>query len=83
MRRCILPDGEVFSGGVWAPRNPGVSVNYNIPWVYGGDNSQARKPNAMATQPISARRKYRLASGILLPGKFHTVRECVLIPWVT
>ncbi len=38
--RCILPDGEIMAGGIWAPRHPGQSVTYVVNWTTGGDNSQ-------------------------------------------
>ena len=38
--RCLLPDGEIMAGGIWAPRHPGQSVTYVVNWTMGGDNSQ-------------------------------------------
>ena len=33
-----------MASGIWTPRNPGVPVNYNVNWTYGGDNSRNGAP---------------------------------------
>ena len=40
--RCVLPDGEIMAGGIWAPRHPGQPVTYVVNWTTGGDDSQVR-----------------------------------------
>ena len=29
----------MLTSAIWAGRNPGVPVNYNVNWTYGGDGS--------------------------------------------
>ena len=31
---------QILTSAIWAGRNPGVPVNYNVNWTYGGDGSK-------------------------------------------
>ena len=52
---------------MWAGRNPGTPVNYNVNWTYGGDGS---KPNGGFAAIHGCR------SRLLPPHRGHSLSSC-------
>ena len=79
--RCLLPDGEVMMGGIWAPRKPGQSITYVVNWTTGGDNTQVRpaaaprRAGASPSEPQGA--PHRAAA-----RRCVALTLCASVPWL-